>query len=85
MNNIKALLDYRLKLNDGAGSLFYIMIVNPANGVFLEQTSGSFAITMIGDPPVGGVPEPASWAMLIAGFSLTGTAMRCRRVTAAVA
>jgi hypothetical protein len=26
-----------------------------------------------------GVPEPASWAMLIAGFGLTGAAMRRRR------
>lgn len=32
--------------------------------------------------PVGGVPEPASWAMLIAGFGLTGAAMRRRRVAA---
>jgi hypothetical protein len=31
------------------------------------------------------VPEPASWAMLIAGFGLTRAAMRHRRVTAAVA
>jgi hypothetical protein len=30
-----------------------------------------------------GVPEPASWAMLIAGFGLTGAAMRRRRAVAA--
>jgi hypothetical protein len=29
---------------------------------------------------VGGVPEPASWAMLIAGFGLVGAAARRRRV-----
>jgi len=34
---------------------------------------------------VAAVPEPASWAMLITGFGLTGAAMRRRRVTAAVA
>jgi hypothetical protein len=28
------------------------------------------------------VPEPASWAMMIAGFGLTGAAMRRRRSTA---
>ena len=28
---------------------------------------------------VGGVPEPANWAMLIAGFGLTGGVMRRRR------
>jgi hypothetical protein len=32
---------------------------------------------------VGGVPEPANWAMLIAGFGLTGTAMRRRRAVLA--
>lgn len=34
---------------------------------------------------IGGVPEPASWAMLIAGFGLTGAAMRRRRITFAAA
>ncbi len=29
------------------------------------------------------VPEPASWALMIAGFGLTGTALRRRRVAAA--
>jgi hypothetical protein len=33
-------------------------------------------------PPVGGVPEPASWAMMIGGFGLTGAAMRRRRTLA---
>ncbi|PZN93706.1 MAG: hypothetical protein DCF31_11880 [Alphaproteobacteria bacterium] len=32
---------------------------------------------------VPSVPEPASWAMLIAGFGLTGAAMRRRRITVA--
>lgn len=32
-----------------------------------------------------GVPEPATWAMLIAGFGLTGAAMRRRRVQVAFA
>ena len=31
---------------------------------------------------VAGVPEPASWAMLVAGFGLTGGAMRARRKSA---
>jgi PEP-CTERM motif len=42
------------------------------------------AATADGDA-VGGVPEPASWAMLIAGFGLTGAAMRRRRSTAVAA
>lgn len=33
---------------------------------------------------VGNVPEPASWAMLIAGFGLVGAAMRRRAAAAAI-
>ena len=29
--------------------------------------------------PPGGVPEPASWALMIAGFGLAGAALRRRR------
>ena len=36
-----------------------------------------FGVRVLRD--VGGVPEPASWALLIAGFGLTGAAMRRRR------
>jgi len=32
--------------------------------------------------PVGAIPEPAPWAMLIAGFGLVGPAARRRRETA---
>ena len=36
------------------------------------------------DPP-GGVPEPATWAMFIAGFGLVGAAARRRRADRASA
>lgn len=40
-----------------------------------------FSIRLDSAPRVSpGVPEPASWALLIAGFGLTGAAMRRRRV-----
>jgi hypothetical protein len=32
-----------------------------------------------GTPPIDAVPEPATWAMLIAGFGLVGASMRRRR------
>ena len=35
--------------------------------------------TADGVPPTGGIPEPATWAMLIAGFGLVGMAARRRR------
>jgi hypothetical protein len=37
----------------------------------------------IGNSPAGAIPEPATWAMLIAGFGLVGGAMRRRRTPAA--
>ena len=30
-------------------------------------------------PPVGGIPEPSTWAMMILGFGAAGAAMRSRR------
>ena len=35
--------------------------------------------------PVAGVPEPASWAMMLVGFGLAGNAIRRRRPVAVVA
>lgn len=63
--------------------------------LLLDPGSYSFGVTSVcdGGCPAGfsirldsaplvnpGVPEPASWALLIAGFGLTGAAMRRRRV-----
>jgi len=36
-----------------------------------------------GGPEPAGVPEPASWAMLVAGFGLAGSALRRRRTPSA--
>lgn len=50
-----------------------------------RTTSWAFDILNVENATQGGVPEPASWAMLIAGFGLTGAAMRRRRATVAAA
>jgi hypothetical protein len=42
-------------------------------------------ITFGSATPGPAVPEPASWVMLIAGFGLTGAAMRRRRSTVVAA
>lgn len=36
---------------------------------------------VVSEQPVPGIPEPATWAMLIAGFGLVGSAARRRRGT----
>jgi hypothetical protein len=47
----------------------------------VANPGGNFGI---GDDPVGGVPEPANWALLIAGFAMAGTRLRRRRRIAGV-
>ncbi|OYU15806.1 MAG: hypothetical protein CFE37_03265, partial [Alphaproteobacteria bacterium PA4] len=47
---------------------------NHTVGYFLTKGTG----TQVNLGGAGGVPEPASWAMLIAGFGLVGTMMRRR-------
>ncbi|WP_235902787.1 PEPxxWA-CTERM sorting domain-containing protein [Sandarakinorhabdus oryzae] len=61
--------------------------VNPGDtyGFYVRTTDGQLGRGQItADITPGGVPEPASWAMLIAGFGLVGAVARQRR-TARVA
>lgn len=54
-----------------------------ADTYFLGDTTGRAVLMARWDGSgVGGVPEPANWAMLITGFSLTGAAARRRRAVA---
>lgn len=45
--------------------------------------STGFALTATGPDPVGGVPEPAAWALMILGFGGAGAALRRRRMSLA--
>lgn len=57
-------------------------VIDPLTGDFLFSTfGGGNRILVISGfaRPVGGVPEPASWAMLLTGFGLAGFAMRRTR------
>jgi hypothetical protein len=37
-------------------------------------------VFLLGNAAGGGVPEPATWAMMILGFGMIGAALRRRRV-----
>ena len=65
-----------LAVGDSAG---YI-IDKGAGGYFNDATGVN--VTLIN---AGTIPEPASWALLIAGFGLTGAALRFRRSAAITA
>jgi hypothetical protein len=55
----------------------------PGFGVVGELGNGFSGDTSDFVLSVAGVPEPANWAMLIAGFGLTGAVMRRRRMAIA--
>lgn len=77
--------------SDSSINLGNISVLGPA--VFTGPSSaptfklGSFAMTDINLDPapltIAAVPEPASWAMLVAGFGLAGAVQRRRRRVAA--
>jgi len=60
----------------------FLLATSPALGELGENV---YAFGSLSVDSTGAVPEPASWAMLIAGFGLTGAAMRRRSRTAAIA
>ncbi len=53
---------------------------NHSVGHFLTKGTG----TRVDIPGAGGVPEPATWAMLLGGFGLVGAASRRRRLVTVV-
>jgi hypothetical protein len=64
-------------------------VIDPLTGDFLFSTFGGgnqiVVISGFVTPPNPGVPEPATWAMLIMGFGAAGTTLRIRRRVTAVA
>jgi hypothetical protein len=66
-----------LSIADSQSSPHYVDNPVPVDTAELRTTLSPITVT------VGGAPEPASWAMMLVGFGLTGAALR-RRSNAAV-
>lgn len=70
----------------GASTFFGLTSTLSFASVRVGQVRNGFAVLDNVSFNVGnGVPEPASWAMMLAGFALAGSAMRTRRRTVATA
>lgn len=48
-----------------------------------SQTANCAFTRTVDSGPIGGVPEPASWALMLVGFGLTGAVLRRRRTVVA--
>lgn len=65
-----------------SGTAFFKLNANNLDTFKLDLNGGSTAVLY---KTGSAVPEPATWAMLIAGFGLAGSAIRRRRVQTALA
>ncbi|UAJ12258.1 PEPxxWA-CTERM sorting domain-containing protein [Polymorphobacter megasporae] len=62
-------------------TLFYVDRNVTGAGLYFNVDTSNIVVT----PPVGGVPEPATWAMMVAGFGFVGLSVRRRRPTTVAA
>ena len=76
-NGANGAYSYAGLIADAAGNLYGTTSEggNSGYGTVFKLSDTGFVVS------VGGVPEPASWAMMIAGFGLVGAAARRRRQT----
>ncbi len=68
-----------------AGARFYIGVPYPTyqfGSGAPGGASGSLALASVSSSVISTAPEPAAWAMLLAGFGLTGAGFRRRRMIA---
>jgi len=71
----------RLIVNDTNAGIFGSLVNGPGGP---SNTTSYFLVGEVTyDPPVAGIPEPSTWALMIAGFGLAGATLRSRRLLAA--
>lgn len=70
---------YRYDISALGGTLTGIEFASTSLANFPNGQPFLAAVTTTFEGAVGGVPEPASWALMISGFGLAGAALRARR------
>jgi hypothetical protein len=68
------------KGGSNSGSFAFTASAGDTYGFYVNSTDGQLGT---GELSISAVPEPASWAMLIAGFGLVGAVARRRRTAVA--
>jgi hypothetical protein len=68
-----------------SGSFNFVLHAGDIYGFYIFTPDGVFGRGDIAVTLSPGVPEPASWALMIGGFGLAGVALRRRRAAAATA
>ena len=63
---------------DGDVTVLYLFDFGTEGGTSVDLSQDGFSNGIIITPP-GGVPEPATWAMMLMGFGAAGYALRRRR------
>jgi len=63
----------------GGQTTFYKFDAGSALDTFTLNLGKSFGAVLYSTGVVGGVPEPASWMLMLGGFGFIGSAMRRRR------
>lgn len=78
--------NYELSVQGGTWSIYDLATYQTrASGYINIGSNGLTNVRPYSDPVQGGVPEPTTWAMIIAGFAMAGAAMRRRKVAVAFA
>ena len=79
-------LNYTIQAGDYSSSNFYFYDYSYVTNTYDHYVYGNFTTDHVTIALAGAaVPEPAAWALLIAGFGLTGGAMRRRQARIAFA
>jgi hypothetical protein len=71
---------YQFLVASGAATFFGVVSDTAMGGVWVRQAGGYAVMDNVsfGEGGPGGIPEPATWAMMILGFGLVGFAARRR-------